>query len=97
MQHILSNEEFTEFQRKLNEHGVFKTDLEYERQIMKDLRTKIMELAKFRCYHDFTEEESKKIYVDEGYCDDCPLSFCTNEKKVMRFHMCNRKEKLFSK
>lgn len=93
MQYLLTHAEFDELQQKAKDGEQFLKD----RHLLRDLRAKVMELARFTCFHDLDEKEYSKRYVDEGYCDPCPLSFCSNEGKEARYKMCGHDTKLYSK
>jgi hypothetical protein len=88
MQYILTEEEF--------ERVGSMYDPKHIDPMIADLKTIIFRNVNFKCYHDLTDEEEKDTYVDNGYCDDCPLSFVQNRKiKTIRL-LCSR-EKLYSK
>lgn len=70
--------------------------LEHENDIAEDLRKVIFKITKFKCFHDLTADEKKTAWVDEGYCDSCPLSFPENEDIKNNFRLCNRNT-LYSK
>ena len=95
MQYVLTQEEYDKINKAGEEGEMFKKHFQKSTPLIQDLRTKIMELAQFKCYHDLPENTD--VYVDEGYCDECPLSFCSNEKKEMKFQMCPHDSKLYSK
>lgn len=95
MQYLLTEEEIKEFnQLKKQQESV-----ESDRVVLKQLRKKIMKEAKFTCYHDLTSEQKEEQYVDDGYCDECPLSFChgINDDLGASHRFCPHQEHLYSK
>lgn len=97
MQYILTAEEFEKLKTEAHLSAVREDTVRLQADLIQDLRTKVMELEKFTCFHDLSDEEFSKTDVDEGYCDSCPLSFCENEGKNTSHKMCGRGSRLFSK
>lgn len=89
MQYLLTEEEYKRLTKNY--------DKEFTDTLLQNLRTKILELAKFKCFHDLPEEEYNDSRIEDGYCDGCPLSFCENKDKKCSFSMCPHENRLFSK
>lgn len=68
-----------------------------QKDISNALRRKVFQVSGKKCFKDLTADERRKTYVDEGYCDSCPLSFCKNEDEEMKYEMCGQKGALYSK
>jgi hypothetical protein len=96
MQYLLSREEYKDLIEKSDIGERSADTVDKQKALIQDLRTKILEQAKYTCYHD-VPPNSPEVYIDDGYCDDCPLSFCENEEKKMKYHMCGRPSHLYSK
>jgi hypothetical protein len=87
MNYLLTQEEFDELNKRLK-----LSKLEDLENLISDLRTKVLELANFKCFH-----YHKVKGFDEGYCDECPLGFVQNEGKKTNFKMCGEQIKEYSK
>lgn len=97
MQYLLTTEEYEKLINKASVSALNADTVGLQKNLITDLRSKIMEQAKFTCFHDLSDAEYCKKYVDEGYCDPCPLSFCSNEGKETKHKMCGHDSKLYSK
>jgi hypothetical protein len=95
MQYLLSEEEYAKLKEAAHLSAVREDTVRLQSELITDLRKKVMELGEFRCFHDLPDDSL--VYVDEGYCDDCPLSFCENESKKTKYKMCGRGSTLHSK
>jgi len=81
MQYLLTEEEYLKLERN--------PDKDKTESLLNDLRTKVLTLANFKCLHQITDVDYEKgLNVDEGYCDNCPLSFCKNENLKMKHYLC---------
>ena len=97
MKYVLDEEEYTKLKERANSSATLEDVAKLQKELIQDLRKKVMELGEFRCFHDLSDEELGSEYVDEGYCDRCPLSFCENEGKKANHRMCGHSSKLYSK
>ena len=97
MEYILTAAEFEELRKKATNHDVAVQQSRIDRDIADDLRAIVFTKSGFKCFHDLSEKERETTYVDEGYCDDCPLSFTENETKKMKWNLCPHKNHLYSK
>ena len=89
MKYLLTEEEYNELSGRYPREKID--------PLLADLRAIILRNAKFKCYRDLTPEEQEKTYVDDGYCDTCPLSFCKNKEMSSKYQLCDSKYHLYSK